>query len=144
MLETIEETKRLSQRSDCIVLARGLVKQITSISFDGTALTSEDYELDRPTGIVRRLCDDRYICWEIGKVVITYQAGLEIVPSDLKLAASKLVASFSFEAGRDPNLKREKVEGISEMEYWVGSKDDPALPSDVVDILAPYTNFAVG
>jgi hypothetical protein len=137
-LETLTETLRLVESLDAILLARRFVTQIDSVTVDGTALTSADYELEPVSGTLHRLKADKPVCWASGKVVVVYRAGFQTVPDDLKLAAGKLVASFRSETGRDPNLKRDHVEGVGETEYWVGSKDDPAIPLDVMNILAPY------
>lgn len=143
-LETLSEVRRLGCSLPVLLLARRFVKAITSVTVDGTVLDPADYEVDRVAGMLYRLENDRRVEWAAGKVTIVYEAGLETIPSDVKLAASKLMASYKSETGRDPNLKREKVEGVSEMEYWVGSKDDPAVPSDVMDILSRYMNPAIG
>ncbi len=71
---------------------------------------------------------------------MTYTAGFATIPADIKAAAARLVVDLYSANGRDPNVKRETVEGIGETEYWVGTKDDPALPMDVRELLAPYSN----
>ena len=141
--ETIAETYRLSECMAGLFLSRPLAPAIVSITEDGTAVDAADYELDAVCGIVRRLDNDEYDEWEAAKVIVTYQAGFSVVPSDLKLAMQKLVSSITASEGRDPSLKRLKVDGVSEHEWWVGPVSDPIIPQEVMDLLAPYRKILV-
>ncbi len=49
---------------------------------------------------------------------MTYTAGFTTLPGDLKVAAARLMLELYSENARDPNIKREKVEGVGETEYW--------------------------
>jgi hypothetical protein len=140
--ETVQETFRLYHRTDVLILGRFPVVSVSSIIEAGTALTALDYEALKGAGMIRRLSGDSTLHWAHGKIVVTYTAGQATVGSDLKLAASKLAAALWKEGqpNRDPNLKRIRVEGISEREFWVPPTGDPLVPSDVLDLLGPYIN----
>lgn len=43
----------------------------------------------------------------------------------------------------DRNLRREKIEGVIEREYWVGPTSDPAIPQEIMDLIGPYKTYRV-
>ena len=141
--ETITETFRLTKHKECLIPARRFAWQVNSLSIDGVAQTTDDYELEPNTGLIYRLSDDARVCWPCGKIVAVYKAGFPAVPEDLKLAASKLVSELYTVGTRDPNLRRVKIEGVSEREYWIPPTKDPAISQEVKDMLAPYTTITV-
>jgi molecular chaperone DnaK (HSP70) len=69
--------------------------------------------------------------------VVVYSAGYATVPDDLKYAAIKFVQGELSNSARDPSLKRLKIEGVSEREWWVPDNPtkDSIVPPDVMDIL---------
>lgn len=152
-LETLTETLRFRGGYGCapwasntcgpqeITLSRRPVTEIQS-AVDGTAtLSASDYDLDGSSAVLKRLQSDCLSSWCGPKVTIVYKAGWAVVPDDLKLAASKLAATVWTETARDPNLKRIKVEGVGEREYFYGSVNDPAIPAEVMELLEPYRNI---
>lgn len=136
--ETCSEVFRLPKKREQIRLARRPVSAITSVVEEGTTLTGTDYEVSKPTGLFSRIAGDRPICWPCGKITVVYVAGLASATPDLKLAASKLTTALFTETARDPSLKRERVDDISEREYWVSPSDDPLLTAEIDDLLTPY------
>jgi hypothetical protein len=95
--------------------------------------------------MLRRLTDDNETVWPGCKIVVTYSAGWQTVPDDLKLAAVKLAAVLWSEGERiDPNLKRESIPGVIDREYWVAPSGDTLIPQEVLDLLAPYMNHYIG
>lgn len=141
--ETVSDVFRLDRRQKSLFLSRRFVTSISAVSVDQTPLVPTDYELDRATGVFKRLCGERESCWQAGKVSITYVAGFATVPGDLRMAAQRLVASMYADNGRDPNLKRQRVDGIGEEEYWVGTKAAQMLPQEVADLLSPYLTLQI-
>lgn len=143
--EVVSETFRPAAPVDGLILARRPVTAIASVTEDGVALTATDYELDAGAGILYRLSDDFRSWWSASKIVIAYTAGWSTVPDNLRNAAMKLAAVFWSEGVKaDPSLKRERIDGVIEREWWVGPSDDPALPREVEDLLADYINPVVG
>ena len=57
------------------------------------------------------------------------------MPDDLARAAIKFVQAAWNQGSRDPLLRRVRVEGVSEREYWVDPTKDSIVPADVMDIL---------
>lgn len=133
-LETVTETFRLKTAQRNLVLARRPVVAITSATFSDDSV---DYEVDEAAGILYQLSGDDYIDWGIGPAEITYSAGWSTVPDDLKYAAIRFVKSEISVANRDPTLKRLKIEGVSEREWWIPDNPnvDSIVPPDVMDIL---------
>ena len=66
---------------------------------------------------------------------MTYAAGWETVPPALANAAIKYVQAEWQQGSRDPLLRRVRVEGVSEREYWVDPTKDSSVPAEVIDIL---------
>lgn len=127
IVETLRNDLRYSWRKDQIVLTRRFVTSIASVVVAGVTLVSADYEVDGGAGLLRRVNEGgTIICWPSGVIVVAYVAGFATVPEPLKLAAATIlreqwsVASQGGAAPRDPLLKRERVEGIGDSE-WFGS-----------------------
>lgn len=139
--ETCSEVFRLRDKSASIRLSRRPVTTIASVVENDETLAADGYELDKASGLLRRLCDDSPSNWPCGKITIAYTAGHATAPADLKLAASKLVTALYAETARDPSLKRERVDGVSELEYWVAPSDDPLLSQEIRDLIAPYKQW---
>jgi hypothetical protein len=138
MQETVAQTIRLECAYDHIVTSRRFISAIVSITVDGTALTTAGYEFNSVSGIIHRLSDDKRVYWDAGKVVATYTAGFAAVPMDVKMAAAKLVSGFYADSMRDPTLKRERVEGVGDFEYFGSQAAQDAVPMEVKQILKPY------
>lgn len=144
--EAVRDTFRLKARNETLILSRRPAHTITSVVENGTTLTAgTDFENHAEAGLLKRLSGDCETCWPACKIVVSYTAGWETVPDDLKLAAMKLTAVFYTEGQRvDPSLKRENIPGVREVEYWVSPTDDHALPQEVIDLIASYRNIVVG
>ncbi len=141
--ETISETWRLTACRDFLIPARRFASSITSVTVDGVSLDLSNVEIDPTNGFIYRLSNDVRTIWGLGKIVVVYVAGFSTVPADLKTAAKKMVSDIYTTASRDPNLKRIKIDGVSEREYWVGPVTDPAIPQEVKDLLGPYGQILV-
>lgn len=143
-IEICEETYR-HPRSCSLRLSRRFVA-VTSIAEDGIVLTAEDFDTDGNAGILTRLVGDRERCWG-RRVVVTYSAGFEEVPADLKRAAITALQEFRSADSRDPLLRSETVEGVGRMDFQVGGSGRDSgnvLPSNVVAALDPYVTMSIG
>lgn len=139
--ETLTQVFRRYEGDEALTLARRPATSITSVVVDDLTLETTDYELDIASGLLYRLCDDYRTLWTGSKATIVFVAGWSIVPHDLKLAASKMVADIYATASRDPNLKRTRIEGVGEREYWVSPSSDPLASQEVMELLIPYVNW---
>lgn len=138
--ETLTETIRLSTPRRELILSRRPVVSITSITSDDETIDPADYEIQASAALVTRLSSDRRSFWPRGKHVVIYPAGWATVPDDLKLAASRFATILWAETSRDPSLKRVKIEGVSEREYWIGPTTDPLVPQEIADLMGDYVN----
>lgn len=135
-----------------IILARRHNVTITSIVEDDVTLTAADYVVKGESGIIYRMSGNYRIAWAAGKVVITYAAGFDTVPADLKQAASDFVRLAWSEASRDPALKSRNVDIFevqkTEEQFWVGSvpgqSSEGAVPSVVAGQLKRFLNYPIG
>jgi hypothetical protein len=142
--ETLTEIFRPTDAFDELLLARRPIVSVVSIVEDLATLQAADYEIVADAGYIRRLCDDRVTLWSAEKITVVYAAGWDVVPDDLSLAAAKLAAVFWTEGRKiDPSLKRVKIEGISEREYWVPPTSDPAIPREVCDLLRDFYHHSI-
>lgn len=143
-LETITETFRDVCASH-LWLSRAPVTSITSVVSDGTTLDAADYEIDGRR--LYSLSDDARVWWSSAKVVVVYDAGWDTVPDEIKLAASKMARLLWSEGGdsgrSDPNLKRVRIEGVGEREWWVGGASDPLMSQEIQELLAPFREMVV-
>lgn len=148
-LESLVETFRLprAERSHReLRLSRYPVGEVTAVTEDGTALIEADFEVEPTMGLLHRLSNDCPISWCARKVVVEYDAGyadIADVPLQLQKACIALVRYMRTSGPRDATLKRVKIEGISEREYWVPPSGDPFIPGDVAELLLPFRRIKV-
>jgi hypothetical protein len=147
--ETLEETF-YDVCADELVLARRHDVDITSIVVDDTALDAADYLVDAEAGILIRLCDDRPVTWRGCKIVVTYDAGFETAPADLKMAATDFFRWAWREKDRDPSVRAERVDIADveerEVSYWAGSlpgTGEGPVPEFVAGQLKRFRNAVV-
>ncbi len=145
--ETIVETIRMVRSERALGLSRRFVNAVSSITENGVALVSADYEIDKAAGVLRRLDDDgNIIDWPQSIVVCTYTAGFDTVPTDLKLAAIRVIQEQLSASARDPLLRGETVEGIGRFDYWVnggGASASGAVSGAVSAMLDPYRSIYI-
>lgn len=142
--ETIVETVRMVRSERALALSRRFVDAVSSITENGVALVGADYEIDKTAGVLRRLDDDgNIIDWPQSIVVCTYTAGFDTVPTDLKLAAIRVIQEQLSASARDPLLRGETVEGIGRFDYWVngGASASGAISGVVSAMLDPYRSI---
>lgn len=151
--ETLTETFRFDllrrwdwrSRQREIVLSRRPITQVKSVEEAGTVLNpATDYETLAAAGMLRRLLNDEPAHWGSGKVIVQYTAGWETVPEGLKLAAERLARAYWFQQSRDPAVRQINIPGVIERQYWISAASDPDIPKEIMDMLGPYRNTAVG
>ena len=135
-LETVVETIVLDCCTEWLDLARRPVVSITSVIENGAEIDLTGYRLAGSAGrLQRRSCTLATFWPRDCDIVVTYSAGWATVPDDLARAAIKFVQAEWNQGSRDPLLRRVRVEGVSEREYWVDPTKDSVVPADVMDIL---------
>jgi hypothetical protein len=147
-LETVRETRRFTdaRQGFALPLARRPVVTVTAITLDGTALVADvDYEVDRDTGLVFRLCADERVPWPAGgKLVAEYSGGYALLadlPYDVERACVVLVTAYAAAAGRDPALRSESVADIGSTTWLDPMNGGGGLPEPVRALLAPYREY---
>ncbi len=134
-LETVQETIELPKWQNKITLARRPVVTVTSVTEnDVTLVEDDDYRLDASSGLLERRSDGFASKWfPCCDIVITYSAGWQTVPYDLRELACKLATMISAETGRDSSIGSESVPGVYEATYRYGRPDDPLVPAEIVE-----------
>lgn len=136
-LEALTESFRLKDyRHEAITVARRPVVSIVSVTERDVVLATTDYELEnnllyRLSG-TQRICWPFYSNWQPTHTVISYTAGWETVPDDLKYAAIRFVQTALAVSGRDPMLRSKSTEGVASYSWYQKSSQ---VPPEVMDIL---------
>jgi hypothetical protein len=141
--ETLVETIRMRRNEAQLRLSRRFIGSVSSITKDGVALSSSYYEADEAAGVLNYLDSDGNIQdWPQAVMVITYTAGFDTVPQDLKLAAIRALQEQVSASSRDPLLRGETVDGIGRQDYWVNAPSGggawASLSPVVLAMLSPY------
>jgi hypothetical protein len=119
-----------------------------------TLVQDTDYELD---GLrVFRLSNDMRVFWTYRKIVISFTTGYVLpgdtgtpsLPGAIESACIDLVRLGLKAVNRDPNVSKETLFGVAQVDYIVpGSNNAPAmkggLPADIAERLNPYVFRAV-
>lgn len=142
--EVCAETLRFREGRSAIVLRRRFITAVAAVSEDGVGLGAGSWQINKASGILERIRNDRVIAWSASKIVVQYSAGFATVPSDLKQASEMFLRQMHSQMTRDPLVRRERTDGVGDVEYWVGSIDaanGAPFPSDVASLLTPYVNY---
>jgi hypothetical protein len=150
-LETVSEAFRREhgdRRADCLNLSRYPIIVVTSVTEDGVALTTADYEVDPARGQLFRLSNDCRTCWTAAKIVVVYQAGYKLpgvsdatLPADIEEAALRLASQSYTSPEQAPGLRSIIVPGVVEKQFWdqsASGEDGDELPPDIRALLDPY------
>ena len=143
--ETVRQTERLTSSARVIILQRDLAPAITSVTVDGLALASADYELDG--ALLYRLDSSGYrTTWDAGIAIITYAAGytqLTDLPFDVEAAAIEIGKALWAGRGRDPSVRSDAVQGVVNISYHDARDGHGGLPAIAAEMLAPWRAFCV-
>lgn len=133
-LETVTDTYRLKSRQGELILSRRPVVEFTSVIEGETELTEgTDYECERSAGLLYRLSDDDRVLWSSGLIVVTYSAGWQTVPYDLRELACKLATMIASESGQNASLGSMEIPGVISETYRFGRPDDPLFPAEIME-----------
>jgi len=128
-----------------LMLARWPVVEVTSVTVDGTALTSAEWIIE-DAGCLTRQDDDGDLQDWLGRVVVAYRAGYTLpgaaarnLPHDIERAAIMLVVSAYQGRGRDPAVRSETVEGCGETTWF-----PDGIPPTIAAILEPHRQVSMG
>lgn len=143
--ETITQTFRLDDQPLALQLARFPVTSLTSVTEDGDLLTSDLYEAQVNSGLLRRLSVDSPVAWTASKVTVVYQAGFSLpaaAPAALRDACLMMVKARRAARTRDPLIKSEENPDVYKLEYWVGGVSDGGSLYDLKAKLDRFISYA--
>jgi len=129
-----------------LMLKRYPIASVASVTEDGTALTTDQYEVEPEAGLLYRLCEDERIEWTAAKVTVAYTGGyvlLPELPEAIERACVSLVRHYRANATRDTAVTRRSIPGVLDETFWVGTVPgtNGDLPPDVVALIQPYRNI---
>lgn len=133
-LESVSDTFRLKSLQDVLMLSRMPVVSFASLTEAGVSLTEgTDYECDRSAGLLYRLSGTERSSWACGTIVVSYSAGWQTVPHELRELACKLATMIASEGGRDASLGAMEIPGVISETYRFGRPDDPLVPAEIME-----------
>ena len=102
-------------------------------------LASDKYFFDSATDSILRVIGTGYQNWPrgAGAVKVTYTAGYESTPADLKLAVADLITYYL----RDEYKVRQTLSGATNQNPESTSRDGVAFPDHIKRVLDLYKNF---
>jgi hypothetical protein len=100
--EEVTDVFRIKCPTEVLYLSRKHVSELASVIEGGVALTDPDWRLVAETGKLVRLVGDADACWSAAKVEVSYTAGFDIVPGELKAEARTRIKYKASEGSRDP------------------------------------------
>jgi hypothetical protein len=100
--EVCADVFRIGCPVEALHLSRRHVSEIASILENGTPLDEPAWRLVAETGKLVRLVNDADACWSAVKVEVSYTAGFDVVPAELKAEAKARIKFKASEGSRDP------------------------------------------
>lgn len=124
-------------------------RAITVVEGGVTLSPTDDYLFDDELSVVRRSCNTGYRrFWSPTPITITYTAGYVLpeddgdrtLPHDVEQAALYLVGDlWKVQSRQDAStLKREKIDGVGEIDYYTISMTSAMINPAAEMLLAPY------
>ena len=117
------------------------VEKRDSVTESYTTVPTTDYYLDKKTDSVLYVTGSTYKNWRprgAAAVKVTYTAGYEACPADLKLAVIDLVTYYL----KDEHKERRTLGGASIQNQSTSSvRDSVAFPDHIKRVLDMYKNF---
>lgn len=135
---------------DTLRLSRWPVAQILEVVEGGTALTSDDWEIDNATGqLWRQGSSDRTYWSGSGNTLVSYVGGYILpgdLPADIQRAAIDQIKATYMGGSRDPALRSFTVPDVYQASYSVPGGDTAgklALLPNVASALWQYRRVGV-
>lgn len=137
----IDWNTSLVQLTESPLLEVSSVEERDNFSSPYTTLGSTDYYVDKDTdSIIRVTSSGQYKPWKKGpgSVKVTYTAGYEECPADLKLAVFDLVTYYL----KDEHKERRSLQGATVQNQASSSqRNNVAFPDHIKRVLDLYKNF---
>lgn len=130
-----------------LILSRSPIVSVTSIVEGATTLDPSSFDIDSAGGRIWRLDGGINSWWPIGKIVVTYIGGYELLttlPPAVERATIIMIKQAWFGRTRDPRAKSETVEGIGSMDFWVGNvSEEYGINQESAELLNKYLNMYI-
>ncbi|MCX5581328.1 hypothetical protein [Kaistia terrae] len=136
--ETLVETVRLDAVVTRLILRRRFIS-VLNVEQGGTALDLSQIEVEAGAGMVSRLSAGGHAKWCGGPIAVTYEAGFDDVPADIRMAAILVARQAISAQRRDLAVKVDAVNDVDRVEYF-----DPTIfgadmiPPAAMRLLAAY------
>jgi hypothetical protein len=112
---------------------------VLAVTENGTLLDPSLFEVNVETGAVWRFDDASNLSgWTATPILIDYDAGYDVVPSDVQGAALEWLTGRWFAIGQDPALRSETIPDVIASTWDKPTTSGSSLPATVRDWLAPY------
>jgi hypothetical protein len=137
---TVDWNTSIVQLTESPLLSITKVEERENFSSPYAELTSSDYYVDTTTDSVVRVVNGTYKNWKTGpgSVRITYRAGYEECPADLKLAVYDLVTYYL----KDEHKERRTLAGATvQNQASTTQRNNVAFPDHIKRVLDLYKNF---
>lgn len=138
---SIDWTSSLIQLTESPVRTVVSVEERDNFSAPYTTLSSSDYYVDSNTdSVIRVTSAGQHKPWKTGPgaVRITYKAGYEECPADLKLAIMDLITYYL----KDEHKERKTLAGASvQNQASTSQRNNVAFPDHIKRVLDLYKNF---
>jgi hypothetical protein len=136
----IDWSTHLVQLTESPVNSVVSVEKRDSVTESYTTVTPTEYYLDASTDSILHVTGSTYKNWPrgAGSVKVTYKAGYETTPSDLRLAVIDLITYYL----KDEHKERRTLGGASIQNQGSTSlRDSVAFPDHIKRVLDLYKNF---
>jgi len=149
--QTITETLA-NDGSDTIVLSRHPVATLSSITYKGATVSSDDYFLDSAeAGIVRHDTKwnntgrqlDYAVEYTYGYVLPSFSSGTVDFPKDLEYAVISTIKAAYYDRNSNPNIAKESIPQVYSIERFgagSGKLAPSTIPYEALQILDMYRN----
>jgi hypothetical protein len=137
---TLDWATSLVQLTESPLIEVVQVEERENFSSPYTALTEQDYYVNSVTDSIIRVSGSSYKNWKTGPgaVRITYKAGYEECPADLKLAMYDLVTYYL----KDEHKERRSLQGATiQNQASTSQRNNVAFPDHIKRVLDLYKNF---
>jgi hypothetical protein len=150
-LETVRQTFQSRDRpwprrpTACtpLVLARWPIVEISTITENDIAVSTDEYSIDAAEGLLYRVVSAIEFGWWGTDIVVEYSGGYALMgdlPFDIERCCLDLVRSYWHGRSRDPSLRSEVVPGVIE-QSWSAIDSLPmrgGIPADIAHRLDRY------
>jgi hypothetical protein len=152
-IETVRDTfDDCTLCRDGMVLSRGPVVEIVSVTATHATLMPAEYRLDRQRNRLQLIdTAGQVVPWWGGSLAVEYRAGYVLpddnaagdttLPASVQRAAVILLSQYLAGRKRDPGVKQESTEGVGSTSWYVAGPGDVLASPEAQQLLAPFIRY---